>query len=132
MLALVAHGVLFGGLAPRLEPLWLSDRTARALAKAGLHPREAAAPGPVAVAGYAEPSLVFALGAATGLGGAQEAAQAIADGRPAVVEARELPPFGQALARRGLGVRQVARVAGANYSNGDETELYVFEPEVAR
>lgn len=129
VLAFLAHGVLFGGLAPRLEPLWLSDRTAKALARAGLHPREAAAPGPVAVAGYAEPSLVFALGAATGLGGAEEAAEALAQGRAAVIEGRELPAFGAALAERGLGARQVARVEGLNYSKGDETELYVFGPE---
>jgi len=131
-LAVVAHGALFGGLAPRLEPLWLSERTAQVLARAGLHPRQAAAPGPVAVAGYAEPSLVFALGAPTGLGDAEDAAQALAEGRPAVVEARELEAFGQALARRGLGARQVARVDGLNYSKGDETELFVFRAEAPR
>ena len=40
----------------------------------------------MAVAGYAEPSLVFALGTATELDGAAEAAQAVVESRPAIVE----------------------------------------------
>ena len=127
-LAVLAHGVLLAGLAPRLEPLWLSDRTSRALQQTGLHPRSGLAPGPVAASGFAEPSLVFALGSRTGLEGADEAAEAIAQGRPAVVEAVDLPAFRAALERRGVRARAVARVAGTNYSKGDPAALTVFQP----
>ena len=126
VLAVAAHGVLLGGLAPRLEPLWLSERTSRALASAGLHPRSGVAPGPVEASGYAEPSLVFALGTPTGLGGVEEAAEAVAQGRTAVVEAADLPAFRAALARRKVASRPVARIQGTNYSKGDETALTVF------
>jgi hypothetical protein len=93
VLGVVAHGLLVGGLAPRLEPLWLSQRTAQALTRAGLNPRDGVAPGPVAVSGYNEPSLIFALGTRTGTGDAVDAARAVAEGRPAVVEAADEPAF---------------------------------------
>ena len=125
-LAVVAHGVLLAGLAPRLEPLWLSDRTSRALLRTGLHPRSGLAPGPVEASGFAEPSLVFALGTRTGLEGVDEAADAIEQGRTAVVAESDLPAFQAVLGRRDLQARAVARIAGANYSNGDKTALTIF------
>jgi hypothetical protein len=82
----------------------------------------------VAVAGYAEPSLVFQVGTNTGLGDAKDAAEALASGRAAVVESREQAAFRQALARAGVRPVEVGRVAGLNYSNGDETELTVYAP----
>src|SRR5665213_2336240 len=87
-LTLAAHGVLAGAAAPALRPLWLSSRAAKALAAAGLSPSQGLSPGPVTVAGYEEPSLVFLLGTATELGDAEDAAGAIAEGRPAIVEGR--------------------------------------------
>ena len=83
-------------------------------------------PGPVEVAGYAEPSLVFALGTATGLGGAEDAAKAIVEGRPAVVESREEAAFRQALANRGLVPRAAGAVSGLDYTNGDEMTLTLY------
>lgn len=127
-LAVAAHGVLLAGLAPRLEPLWVSDQTSRALAEAGLHPRSGLAPGPAAVSGYAEPSLVFALGSRTGLGGAEEAAEAVEQGRTAVVEAADLPAFRAELAERGVDARAAGQVAGTNYSKGDPATLTIFAP----
>jgi hypothetical protein len=127
-LAVVAHGVLLAGLAPRLEPLWMSERTSDALARAGLHPRSGLVPGPAAVSGYAEPSLVFALGSGTGLGGAEEAAEAVAQGRTAVVEAADLPAFKAELAERGVAARSAGQVVGTNYSKGDPAALIIFAP----
>jgi 4-amino-4-deoxy-L-arabinose transferase-like glycosyltransferase len=123
----LGHSVLLGVLAPRLSPLWLSARTEAALERARLLPRQGIADAPVAVAGYAEPSLVFALGTATELGTPQEAAQAIAENRPAIVEAREEAAFRRALAAASAVALPVARVSGLDYSNGRKMTLTVYE-----
>jgi len=123
---ILAHASFAGGLAPRLEPLWLSDRIVEELSETGLNPRLGVTPGPVEVAGYAEPSLVFALGTTTGLGGAAEAADAILAGRPAVVEEREDEAFRQALAAKGLVPRPAGVVSGLDYTNGDEMTLILY------
>jgi len=54
VLGVLAHGAFFGQLAPRLEPLWISQRLTLALESTGLAPRAGVVPGPVEVAGYAE------------------------------------------------------------------------------
>jgi 4-amino-4-deoxy-L-arabinose transferase-like glycosyltransferase len=124
----LAHAALTALLVPGLQPLMLSGRTVDLLAGARLLPAQGVVPGPVAVAGYAEPSLVFQVGTNTGLGDAKDAAEALASGRAAVVESREQAAFRQALARAGVRPVEVGRVAGLNYSNGDETELTVYAP----
>lgn len=125
-LGMLAHGAFATILAPSLEPLWIARETDEALERTNLHPREGVTPGPVAVAGYSEPSLVFALGTHTGLGGAEDAAEAIAQGRPAVVEAHEEAAFRKAMAARGLPLRPAGTVGGLNYSNGDDTVLTLY------
>ncbi len=128
-----AHAILLAGLAPRLLPLWLSARTAAAMEKARLLPRQGIADAPVAVAGYAEPSLVFALGTATELDTPQEAAQAIAENRPAVVESREEPAFRAALKAAGAQAIRITQVKGLDYSNGRRMALGIYEaPETAQ
>jgi 4-amino-4-deoxy-L-arabinose transferase-like glycosyltransferase len=126
LLAVLGHGVLAAGVAPRLEPLWLSARLEGALEANRLLPRQGLADGPVAVAGYAEPSLVFALGTGTELHGPDEAAEAIADNRPAIVERREESAFQAQLASRGVRARTIATVEGVNYSKGDPMTLRVY------
>ncbi len=125
-LALLGHGVLAAAVAPRLKPLWLSARLERALDKARLLPRQGVAEAPVAVAGFAEPSLVFALGTATELDGPAEAARAVVQNRPAIVEAREEAAFRSALKAYGGQAREVATIAGINYSKGDPMTLRVY------
>jgi 4-amino-4-deoxy-L-arabinose transferase-like glycosyltransferase len=127
VLGLLGHAALAAGLVPRLAPLWLSARTEAAMARARLLPRQGVADAPVAVAGYAEPSLVFALGTPTELKGPEEAARAIASRRPAVVEARDEPAFRQALKAAGAQAVPVAEIKGLDYSNGDEMTLRVYE-----
>ncbi|MET0295650.1 MAG: glycosyltransferase family 39 protein [Phenylobacterium sp.] len=129
-LAILGHGALAAAFLPRLEPLWLSRSVEQALAQGRLLPRQGIAPPPVAVAGYAEPSLVFALGTPTDLGDAADAADAIAAGRPAVVEAREEAAFRQALAQRRAQATPAGRVQGLDYSNGDDTDLRIYAPAV--
>jgi 4-amino-4-deoxy-L-arabinose transferase-like glycosyltransferase len=127
-LTLVGHGLLLGAVAPGLKPLWLSSRAAHALAAAGASPAEGVYPGPVTVAGYEEPSLVFLLGTETELGDAADAADAIADGRPAIVEARQTGAFQAALATDHVSARRVGEGAGLDYSNHQHDVLQIFLP----
>ena len=127
-LGIVGHGLLVGGLAPSLSGLWLSERVAGGLAMAHINPRQGLINGPVAVAGYAEPSLVFALGAETELGSAENAADAIGEGRPAVVEARQEPAFRRALATDGETARLTSTVTGLDYSSGKAQVLRLYQP----
>ncbi len=124
-LAVLGHAAFAAGLAPGLSPLWLSERVARILESEQLLPRQGA-PAPVMLAGYAEPSLVFALGTTTELGDGTEAAAAIADFRTAVVEDRQEEAFRQALDARGLEVRQIREVSGLNYSRGAASRLRIY------
>ncbi len=127
-LGVLGHGLVVGALAPSLGRLWLSQRVADGLARANISPMQGLAKGPVAVSGYAEPSLVFALGAATELGTPQNAADAIAEGRPAVVEQRDEAAFRQALAADGVAARPAGGVSGLNYSSGHATVLRLYQP----
>jgi 4-amino-4-deoxy-L-arabinose transferase-like glycosyltransferase len=127
LLGLAAHSVLTGALAPSLERLWLSERVVAALTKAGVNPRQGLAEGPVTVAGYQEPSLVFLLGTTTVLGSADDAAKAIAEGRPAVVEARETAAFQHALAADAAAARVIAVIRGLDYSSGRTQVLTVYQ-----
>jgi len=127
-LGIGAHVALTAGLLPRLEPLFLSKDVADALDGAKLSPRSGAA-GPVAVTGYSEPSLIFQLGTATELTDGEGAAQAVLEGRPAVVEGREEKPFRAALAQQGLTPRPAAVIQGLNYSDGDQERLTLYRGE---
>ena len=132
-LGVAAHAALAGGVLPRLGGLWTSARAAQALRGAGLDPRGGLTPGPVAVAGYAEPSLVFLLGTGTELASPAQAARAVAQGRPAWVEARVEPAFRaslQAPAARPVGpVRAAARVSGYDYSDGRKVVLTLWRAD---
>ena len=130
VLGVLAHGALAGGLLPSLQPLWISKRAAALLKDDMLDPQAGLIPGPVAVAGYAEPSLVFALGTTTGLADAKEAAQAVAEGRPAIVESSMDAEFQKDLLSEGVDARTIGVVRGTNYSNGDATALMIYAPPV--
>ncbi len=126
--AIAAHAVVIGALAPSLQPLWVANRAAQALTRAGLSPREGVVPGPVVVAGYPEPSLVFLLASDTVLGDAQDAADAIADGRPVIVEARQEAAFQVALTAKGRAAQSVGAVSGLDYSNNQRAALRLYRP----
>jgi 4-amino-4-deoxy-L-arabinose transferase-like glycosyltransferase len=129
-LALCAHAALLGGVAPALHPLWLSRRAVEALDHAGLSPSQGMVAGPVTIAGYEEPSAVFLLGADTELGDAEDAARAILDGRPAIVEARQQGAFERALGARAADARLVGAVTGRDYSNGHNDTLRIYRPQL--
>jgi 4-amino-4-deoxy-L-arabinose transferase-like glycosyltransferase len=127
-LGVAAHAAL-AGLASQLDPLWLSRRIVSALEAAHLDPRGGLIPGPVAVVGYAEPSLVFLLGTETILGDADDAADAISEGRPAVVEQRRDAAFQHELASDGLTASVVGTVTGLDYSNGRAEVLRLYRSD---
>jgi len=121
----LGHACLVGGLAPSLNGIWLSERVARAVTAAG---SQGFSKGPTAVAGYAEPSLVFALGAPTELGSARGAAVAIGEGRMAVVEQRQDAAFRQAIAAGWVSAHVAGVVKGLDYSTGHAQSLRLYEP----
>jgi hypothetical protein len=125
-LGVVAHMMLIGGAAPSLDPLWVSERVAADLDEADIDPRNGVTPGPVAVAGFEEPSLVFALGSRTELTDANGAAIAIAQGRPAIVEGHEIAGFKQAVIDHGTRAKLVKHVTGLNYSKGKPVDLFLY------
>ena len=125
-LGLLGHAALAALVLPQLRPLWLSARLEEAMDINRLLPRQGIAEAPVAVAGYAEPSLVFALGTPTELEGPAEAAKAIVENRPAIVEGREDAAFRAALRAYGVRAEEVAKIEGLNYSKGDPMTLRVY------
>lgn len=127
-LGVLGHAVISGGLAPALKPLWTSPRVERMLQATELDPRNGVTPGPVAITGFAEPSLVFLLGTTTDLADPAEAAQASADGQPVLVEKRQDAAFRRALAERGARARPVGEVKGYNYSVGRKVDLTLWRP----
>ena len=123
----MAHAALAGTLR-QLRPLSIAPRLEMTLEQAGLHPRQGRVPGPVAITRFHEPSFVFLTGRDTELTDAAGAARALAQGRPAIVEAQDAEAFRQALASTGAVGRAVGTVRGHNYSSGDDVSLTVYAP----
>ena len=125
-LGIVGHDALAAGLAPSLSSLWVSNRVAAAVKRAGLDPRNGVTPGPISVAGYGEPSIVFLLGTRTELGAGEMAAAAISEGRPAVVERHELGEFQEALRAQDAHAALAGEVKGIDYSKGKPVDLFLY------
>ncbi len=128
-LGVAAHGAVAAGLAPSLAPLWLSEGVVAILDRSGLNPQKGLIPGPVTVVGYAEPSLVFALGTQTELGDVDDAAEAISEGRPVVVEQGAAPDFRRALAEGALKASLMGQIAGLDYVDGRATLLDIYRSD---
>jgi 4-amino-4-deoxy-L-arabinose transferase-like glycosyltransferase len=128
-LAIIAHGMAAAAVAPALHTLWLSQRVLAVLDRSGLNPADGLTPGPVTVAGYAEPSLVFALGTETELGDADAAAEAISEGRPVVIEQHDEAAFHKDLAEGDLKATPVGTVAGVDYTIGKPNILTIYRSD---
>ncbi|HEY3812436.1 MAG TPA: glycosyltransferase family 39 protein [Caulobacteraceae bacterium] len=129
---LLAHATLAGGLAPRMNSLWLTRSLAQAVRAHHIDPRNGVTPGPIAVLGYAEPSLVFLLGTETQLiapADMDDAADAIGEGRPVAVDKKDEPAFLAQLARQHLTASPVASVSGLNYSKGKPVTLTLYQSQ---
>lgn len=125
----LGHALLAAGLAPRMQPLWLSERIEQAMARAQLLPDQGIADAPVTVTGYAEPSLVFALGTPTEIAGPEDAAQAISEHRPAVVEQRQDAAFRAALPAFRAHAHIVGTIKGLDYSDGKKMTLRIYQAD---
>jgi hypothetical protein len=111
---------------PSLQAIWVSARVAERLQQDHLDPRNGVTTGPVVVVGYAEPSLVFALGTGTELDDAADGADSVADGQPAVVEKAQDQAFRAALAAEKVPARPVDEVKGFDYSLGKPVDLTLW------
>jgi 4-amino-4-deoxy-L-arabinose transferase-like glycosyltransferase len=123
VMALLVLAVGFEFVAPALDALWLSRSAAALIAGAGV-PQGV----PLAIAGDAEPSLVFLLGTKTKLVSGDAAADYLAStpNARALVETRSAAAFSAALAAHDLKPQPLGRVAGLDYSNGHGMELTLY------
>jgi 4-amino-4-deoxy-L-arabinose transferase-like glycosyltransferase len=113
--------LVFEGLLPQLDRLWVSRATAQVVAG---QPHQ----GPVVTAGYSEPSLVFLLGTDTILADGATAAGRLAE-QPnglAVVSDREEQAFLTAATSHRLRPLVLGLVQGFNYSRGKPVTLTIY------
>jgi len=125
--AIISYFGIFTVLVPNLSTIWLSPRIARTV--------DLVKPCPTSVlasASFSEPSLVFLAGQDTRLVDAAGAAAFLDGDRTcglALVGTRDEAAFRHALAGRHLPVRQLASIAGINYSTGKRLDLKLFKAE---
>jgi 4-amino-4-deoxy-L-arabinose transferase-like glycosyltransferase len=113
---------LTAGTGPRLTQLWVSERIKPLVPRYG-RPGD---PPPV-LAGFEEPSLVFALGADTQLSdGAGAAALGAAGGGLALVEDNERGAFLAGLAERQADASALTALDGYNYSRGKPVHITLY------
>lgn len=120
----VFYGLTFQGVFPALDTIWPSRTLARIVdGMAGCDHK------PVAITGYAEPSVVFYLGTKTGLGDPADAARLLQrDPRcgVAVTTERDRPAFLSAAAELGVAVTLVEQFDAFNYTRGKPVRMSVY------
>jgi 4-amino-4-deoxy-L-arabinose transferase-like glycosyltransferase len=125
VLSIPLYAVALEGVLPRLTAPWVGPRVATLLAARapGLPPAQ------FGVAGYHEPSQLFATGTGTVLlrnGAAAAAFLAEAPGRFAAVGDRDLAAFQAEAGRIGLKAQEEGSVEGFNYTRGRHIVLRLF------
>jgi 4-amino-4-deoxy-L-arabinose transferase-like glycosyltransferase len=107
---------------PRLEQLWITERL-KVMVEAAQQPGDA----PPALAGYQEPSLVFALGKDVVLEDGKGAAEASArSGSLALVEDEARGDFLARLAELQADAKEVGELSGMNYSRGRKVHVILY------
>lgn len=124
--AIIASLVLFpaitAGAGPHLDRLWMTRRLA---AQTTTHV-QAGDPPPV-LAGYDEPSMLFALGANLGLSDGKGAADmAVSSGGLALIEEAERGAFMARLAELQADAAALETVQGFNYSRGRDVAVTIY------
>jgi 4-amino-4-deoxy-L-arabinose transferase-like glycosyltransferase len=122
LMMLVLTPALTAGAGPRLTQLWISARLKPLVAA-----QYRSGDPPPALAGYQEPSLVFALGKDVRLTNGAGAAEAgVRDGGLALVEDGEVGPFLARLAELQGDAHAVGNVRGFNYSRGRRVHVTLY------
>jgi len=120
--ALILIPNLTAGIGPSLNQFWLSRQLAQTVAKDS-QPYD---PPPI-LAGYEEPSMVFALGADVALTDGKGAAeQGLARGGLALVDDEERPAFLARLAELQGNADTVDALSGFNYSRGRSAHVTLY------
>jgi 4-amino-4-deoxy-L-arabinose transferase-like glycosyltransferase len=120
--ALIIIPALTADVGPGLHQLWVTERLAALVAK----DRDPSDPPPI-LAGYEEPSLVFALGADTVLTDGRGAAETGANkGGLALVEDGEQPNFLARLAELQDSATPLDDLSGYNYSHGGPVHVTLY------
>ena len=120
--SLVLFPAVTAGAGPQLDQLWLTQR----LAAQTISHAQAGDPPPV-LAGYDEPSMLFALGANLGLSDGKGAAEIAArNGGLALIEAAERGPFLARLAEAQADATALETVQGFNYSRGRAVAVTIY------
>lgn len=116
------HAVTFGAVLPGMDDLHLAPRIKAELASKNLLDHQ------VAIAGYHEPSLVFALGQDVLLFTPDQAAVflAEAEGNIAIIEDRSAPLFLDILGDLNISIIQHGAIEGYNYSRGKPVRLLIY------
>jgi 4-amino-4-deoxy-L-arabinose transferase-like glycosyltransferase len=114
----------FGQILPRLDAVWLGREAAEVIAAKAPGTRAA----DIAASGYAEPSMVFAVGTPIRLIDAGLAGRFLAEapGRLALIGREEQPAFLASLASAGVRAEALDTLAGFNYSKGRWTTLTLY------
>jgi 4-amino-4-deoxy-L-arabinose transferase-like glycosyltransferase len=119
---LVFAPALTAAVGPRLDRLWISERL-KAMVEAAAKPGDA----PPALAGYEEPSLVFALGKDVVLADGKGAAEASSkSGGLALVEDEAQGDFLARLAELQADATPVSELSGVNYSRGKKVHVTLY------
>jgi hypothetical protein len=130
ILAIPFFAAILGGVLPRLEPVWIAPRVAAALTAVAPGMPLPVPPDRFGVAGFHEPSLLFATGGATQLlrdGAAAADFLAGGPGRIVAVGDRDEARFRAEAAARGIAPRELGLVSGINYSRGRWLTLQLFK-----
>ena len=119
---LVFVPTLLAGVAPRLDQIWVTENL-KPLVAAASRPGDP----PLALAGYQEPSMLFAFGKDTKLADGAGAADAgAASGGLALVEDEALGDFLARLAELQADATMVGDLRGFNYSRGRKVHVSLY------
>jgi 4-amino-4-deoxy-L-arabinose transferase-like glycosyltransferase len=120
--ATVLVPTLTAGIGPRLDTIWVTPHAAALVAK----DHRPGDPPPI-IAGYVEPSLIFALGTDTRVGtGATAAQMAAQQGGLSLIEDRERDAFLAGLATRDTQAFPVDALRGYDYSHGRKVHITIY------
>ena len=126
--AIVGWALVFAWALPGIEAAWLSPRIV-----AAARPLVSCSKPAIAAAGYTEPSLVFAAGTDTALGGGALVASRMAENPECTVgvvtDGAEAEAFLAEAARQNFVPVRATELTGFNYSRGQRVTIGLYRPQ---